>query len=356
MKRNLLLTGIMFLVVAQFVSATVWRVNNRTQASAHFTNLQAAHDDAGVLNGDTLYLEGSPTGYGNLVCTKQLMIIGAGDFLNENDSTQAFKEPSVVGNITFNSGSELSVIEGLHFENTQVNINTSDITVRRNRFHTTSNQSWTAFSGVVIASACHNILIEDNWIFMHGTNTYAANRAIISDGTDLSNLVIRNNYLHARINSYYVSSCWAIHLPNTVLADNVIIRQNVIDGNANVKETQFFNNIMISGTFTPNGSYYNNNIGNGAQFGTQNGNQSNVAMSTVFIDHTSGIDRDMQLAAGSPAIGAGLFGEDCGMYGGDHPYRISCMPPIPAIWEVNLNHYGNNAVPIQVTIKAKAHN
>lgn len=357
MKNKILFFGVLFLAIVQISTATVWRVNNRPQASAHFITLQAAHDSSYVLNGDTLYLEGSPDSYGNLTCTKQLHLIGAGDFLNEHDSTQAYKEVSIVGHLTFNGGSEFSIVEGLRFNNTQVNINTSYITIRRNRFHTVSNQSWITFSGVVIGDNCSNILIENNWIYMHGTNTYTANRGIYSDGANLSDLVIRNNYIHARVNSYYVSSCYCIALLSTALDDDVIITQNVFDaGIVYPRETQFFNNVMISGTFSPNGSYFNNNIGNNTQFGDQNGNQQNVDMSTVFVNHTSGIDSDMQLATGSPAIGAGLFGEDCGMYGADHPYKISCMPAIPAIWEVELNHYGNNATPINITVKAKAHN
>lgn len=113
---------------------------------------------------------------------------------------------------------------------------------------------------------------------------------------------------------------------------------------------------MIRGNYIPNGSYFDNNIGNSTQFGTDDGNQENVDMASVFVDHTSGIDSDMQLASGSSAIGAGVFGEDCGIYGGDHPYIISLLPDIHAIWEVTLNNYGSDNVTIDVNIKAKSHN
>ena len=112
----------------------------------------------------------------------------------------------------------------------------------------------------------------------------------------------------------------------------------------------------MSGEFMPYGSFYNNNIGNSTQFGTTNGNQENVAPATIFVDSSSGVDSDLQLKAGSPAIAAGLFGEDCGMYGADHPYKTSLLPAIPAIWDVSLNNYGNDNVTIDVNIKAKSHN
>jgi len=358
MTKKITIIATAILMIAQMASATVWRVNNRVNADPDFTTLQDAHDGASA--GDTLYIEGSPNSYGALICTKQLIIIGAGDFLNENDSTQAYKEVSKVGQITLNAGSENTIVEGLRVVNSRIQIQTSDITIRRNRLQTHLNHNYTTYYGITIAANCENILIENNWIFINDYNSYAYNHGIYSTGSNLTNLIIRNNYIYARETSY-TNQNYAINISATVLADNVTIYQNIFSANNNntrvsAQETQFYNNIMIMGNFIPDGSYYNNNIGNSTQFGTADGNQENVDMATVFIDHTTGIDSDLQLAAGSPAIGAGLFGEDCGMYGADHPYIISLFPAIPAIWEVTLNNYGSDNVTIDVNIKAKSHN
>ena len=354
MTKKITIIAMAILMIAQMASATVWRVNNRANADADFITIQAAHD--GATAGDTLYVGGSPTSYGTLTCTKQLVVIGAGDFLNENDSTQAYKEVSYVGQITLNAGSENSIIEGLRVQNSKVAVNTSDITIRRNRIYTSTFHAYATYYGITIAANCENILIENNWIYILDSHGTARNLAIQSTGSGLTNLTIRNNYIYAYPTTGYPSQCFAIQLTGTAIADNVKIMHNVIGYHTTVSETQFFNNIMTSGTFTPNGSYYNNNIGNSTQFGTANGNQENVDMATVFVDHTTGIDSDLQLATGSPAIGAGMFGEDCGMYGADHPYIISLFPAIPAIWEVTLNNYGSDNVTIDVNIKAKSHN
>lgn len=107
--------------------------------------------------------------------------------------------------------------------------------------------------------------------------------------------------------------------------------------------------------FQSNGYYYNN-ISNSTQFGSSNGNQQNVNMNNVFVGITgNSIDGQWQLKTGSPAIGAGFNGVDCGMFGGDFPYILSGLPPIPAIYYHiqtidNINHILN------VTIKAKSHN
>ena len=201
--------------------------------------------------------------------------------------------------------------------NSKVVINTSDIIISRNRIYIHNNSNYTTFYGITIASSCSNLLFENNWIYINGYATYTHNHGIYSSGTDLTNLIIRNNYIYVRY-TYYAG--YQIYLSGTVLADNVTIYQNIFSSNTNntylnAKETQFYNNIMIAGNFQPNGSYYNNNIGNGTQFGTTNGNQENVDMSIVFVDVSTGIDSDLQLASRSPAIGAGMFGEDCGMYG-----------------------------------------
>lgn len=355
MTKRTTFIAMAMILIAQITSATVWRVNNRADADADFTTIQAAHD--GATAGDILYIEGSPTSYGALTCTKQLHIIGAGDFLNDNSETQAYKGVSNVSTITFNAGSENSIIEGVRIVNTYILINTSDITVRRNRFHTYTPITAT-FYGIRIAANSSNVLIENNWMYIVGYYTWTTNYAIHSTGANLLNLTIRNNYIYSHKTN---GAAYTIYLSATVLADNVAIYQNVINSNSGItifsaQQTQFYNNIMMAGAFTPDGSYYNNNIGNSTQFGSTNGNQENVATATIFIDPASGIDSDLQLLGGSPALAAGIAGEDCGIYGGSYPYHISLLPAIPAIWEVTLNNYGSDVVPINVNIKAKAHN
>ena len=77
------------------------------------------------------------------------------------------------------------------------------------------------------------------------------------------------------------------------------------------------------------------------------------AANLVFEDHTSGIDYGLVLKTGSPAIGAGMNGVDCGIFGGNQPYVLSGIPPIPSIFEINYTAVGSSAVPIQVNLKAK---
>lgn len=75
MKTKITLTALAILMIAQFSSATVWRVNATPNADADFTTIQSAHNDASVIAGDTLYIEGSTYGVGSLSMTKQLTVI-----------------------------------------------------------------------------------------------------------------------------------------------------------------------------------------------------------------------------------------------------------------------------------------
>jgi hypothetical protein len=137
MKTKITLLTAIALFIAMTMDAKVWRVNNRVNVQADFTTLNSAVSGASA--GDTIYLEGSPNSYGNAgYIAKQLTIIGTGYFLNENDSSQVFKESSKVGYMIFYNGSQGSVIEGITFLASYysygVNISTSNITIRRNHF------------------------------------------------------------------------------------------------------------------------------------------------------------------------------------------------------------------------------
>jgi len=134
------------------------------------------------------------------------------------------------------------------------------------------------------------------------------------------------------------------------------IRNNVISSfnQSFVNNSIFYNNIG-SGTITLSNCDVQNNIGNSNQFGTLNGNQENVDMNMVFVGEGS-TDGQWQLAPGSPAIGAGITGEDCGIFGGNEPYRLSGVPAIPAIWFFDAPTSGSTNSGLQVNVKVKSHN
>ena len=124
------------------------------------------------------------------------------------------------------------------------------------------------------------------------------------------------------------------------------VRNNVLGGVIDVYNSEVEENITTGATGSAGPTYFDNrgvvlrfNIGSGEEFGTANGNQSNVDMTTVFFDSESPDDR-FQLFSAGPADGTGENGDDIGMFGGSEPYVISGIPPIPTITDIDVPAFG----------------
>ncbi len=350
MKKRILLYTMLAIFFATNAAATVWRVNNNPGVSADFSDLQTAINSSSVLPFDTLYVEGSYTSYGGITVIKPLILIGTGYFLSNNDSTQANKNSSTLTYITFNSVSSGSKLIGFYINgntggNKTIQIFCSDITISRNRIHV----SYSTHANVIyiLAGNLSGILIEKNYIkFGGGTGAHYG----ISSTYDGLSMIIRNNYIEAMD---AITPKYSIYLTGNS-PGNIIFTNNIIGRTIQANSAFFTNNIMIGGSLSGTGNAYYNNICNSTQFGNQNGNQQNVDMSTVFVNHTSGVDNGLLLKPDSPAIGAGFGGVDCGIFGGDNPYVLSGLPPIPSIFEATQSGIGSPNTPIQVNLKAKS--
>ncbi|MBM3437464.1 MAG: hypothetical protein FJY07_14755 [Bacteroidetes bacterium] len=285
--------------------------------------------------GDTLIVEGSAGSYGSITVSKAIKIFGPGFLLTENDSTQAFKNSSLISSMSFNSGSEGSVISGLYFNGT-LTINSNNITVKNCCFIFSSTYL------INITTGKSNVTIRDNYLEVGSGNTAGIN----ADGSN-SNLLVYNNVIIKSGNN-----CYLILMQTS--GSNADIYNNILIGPyLQFQNSIFRNNIVVSLTnLYATNSLITNNISNGSLLGSQNGNQSNVNMENVFVCYSNCTgytpDERYRLKAGSPAINAGYGGVDCGIFDGPFPYSISGLAEIPAIWDIIQN--GN-----QYTIKAKSH-
>lgn len=342
--KTFTLTAATLLALTVNLTAAKWRVNNLPGTDAHFTTLQAAHNASYVNAGDTIYLEASAGSYGNLTATKRLVIIGTGYFLNQNANTQANQASSTVENIVFNSGSGGSILSGCTIEGT-IKIKASNLVIERNFICCPINSTNIS---ILFDAPTNNTIIRNNYIRPYSAPTTSYSTALIQTDAASNNVIIKGNYLETRSTNSWI---YAINVSSNFSGE---ISNNVIDGRVSISNATFNNNIQVSGAFSYSSSFVNNNIGNSTQFGTINGNQQNVDMASVFLN-TGSADGRWQLKEGSPAIGAGVGGVDCGMYGGDFPYKLSGLPAVPAIYfhEQTLD---NNNQQLNVTIKAKSHN
>ncbi|MEQ9287988.1 MAG: hypothetical protein RIG77_13810 [Cyclobacteriaceae bacterium] len=306
--------------------ATIWRVDNNTANISDFTTLQAAHD--GAQANDTLYVYGSPIDYGDCTLTKTLYIFGTGYFLTENPETQANPLSAICSNITFNEGSEGSVLSGMVTD--AIVIATNQVVVKRNK--TLSIGVGNSNSSIPAS----NLIIQQNYI--------EGDIGFVNNST---NIIIHNNVLQAS-NALFSSILMAANTS----AD---IRNNIIVGVATVYNSIFYNNISTSSSFNGTNTDVKNNIATTSIYGTSNGNQELVDISTVF-ELTGSPDGMYLLKDSSPASGAGFGGVDCGIFGGTEPYVLSGLPALPAIWFLDVPTSGSTSEGLPIHIKAKTHN
>jgi hypothetical protein len=328
MKKQLLLSLIFVLLCGLLSGQHLKRVNNNPGADPDYATLQAANDAAS--NGDTIYVEGSPTDYDGADISKELVIIGPGYFLTDNDSTQAFGIAATFnGNINFNTGSAGSIITGCII-NASIMLDVSDISIIRCKLYY-----------IYIISDVNNILILQNYISSLNFSTY---------GKMVTNSVISNNIV---IDGMDFSSTSG----NLQIVNNVCTGYNNV---INVYNASIANNIITlsNGYISVNtGNAINNNIFAGA--GTNaNGNQYNVVMANVFVDFSGSLnysdDAKWKLKTGSPAIGAGVSGIDCGVFGGPTPYVLSGVPNLPHIYEATIPGTAYSNLGLACTIKIKS--
>ena len=343
-KHLLFLLFALLALVSQAASAqTIRRVNNTSGVTGTniYTTIQDAHNAA--VDGDIIQLEPSTVSYGNLTCTKRLRIVGPGYFLGANQPPplQATTQAAIVGYVYFNTvgtaSSSNSSISGVTA--TGIDINTSTVTVQRNLVIGAIRIG----PGTLLTS---NALVRQNYaetISSHpnaGTGLVIANN-IITSSVDLSygNGEFTNNAAVTYLSSYY---------NNFILRNNYFNDNNSSNGINTTVNTSMSYNLFQHATLPPLGS---------APSAT---NTANVAPSNVFIlgPGTTPFDAWYQLKSGTnPARGTGLSGADIGAfsaYGGTtNTYRLSGIPPIPSIYQIDQQTVGNS---LNLTIGTRSNN
>jgi hypothetical protein len=346
-----LIAFLLSVLISVSVQAKIWRVNNNVGIAADFTTLQAAHNGAAA--GDTLYLEGSNNHYGSLTSSKQLYIIGPGYFLDLIPNAQVGMLTAKVESFTLNVGAEGTVIMGVDFNGNYLNIYCNDVTIRKNKFAAPGSNDPLYWAGFINLHSVNN----------NGNNPGASNIIIaqnlgvaISATRPSNNILITNNIIS--YNSNYTDNTTNACLEGG--ANTVMLVQNNVFRRARISVygSTLANNIMLAGSFLPNNNLYSNNIGSGTQFGTENGNRSDINMTDVFAG-TGTPDEAFKLKPGSPAIGAGYGSTtgkpiDCGVYSGSLPYVVAGQVNMPVIYFFNNQPIGSNTDPIKVSVKVRA--
>jgi hypothetical protein len=327
MKKLLFLMVLTPLMSGSLAAQHLHRVNNNTDFDADFTTLQAAVTAAS--DNDTIYVEGSAISYQGATINKPLTIVGPGFFLSENPATQANKTSATINSeVAFTGGSEGSTIMGCEFLNgTTLTISVDDITVIRNRvyqleFYSTSNNITVAQNyienNIIVMGNIYNTIISNNILI-----------GAISASSSSGPLVVSNNI------------CLTTNWTYPIDCHNAVIQNNIL--------TYSYSSISPN---TGNTISYNIMASDGTD---ANGNQYNIDMNLVFADFDGTLqlstDGRWVLNAGSPALGTGSGGVDCGAFGGPAPYVLSGIPGLPHIYEADVPATATSDSGLPVTIK-----
>ena len=293
-----------------------------------YTDLQTAINDAS--SGDTIYCY--PGVYGTINIDKKVILIASGYRFNENPSLNisTFTTDTWAQTINFNTGSDFSVIKG--FRGDVLNIISANSIVISG-YHNTSD-----------------VLID------HSVNT-TIRKSFFSGSEDQFRIqgesaVMLSNCLISRSSS---SPILTVTASSSADIWHCVFLQDVALNNSTIRNSVFLDGGQ--GTGTNNSYLYNVFTSSSTGFGPTN--TTGVSSSSIFVGIPSSngysFDGRYQLQPGSPAAGAGEGGVDCGVFAGSLPYKLSGIPDIPLIYELNVPQNATGGS-MDVNIKVRAEN
>lgn len=359
MKTNQLLRLAIYaatlFITLQTADATIWRVNNTSNYNGTslygenlggtitypvYKQINDAVNASTVRNGDTLYVEGTPTVYTGATITKKLVIIGNGFFLTENSKTSTNLYSSDVSYIWFNTGSAGSQLIGVSVTGSNsIDVNVDDVVIKRCKLHYPIELDYRIYS----------VYILQNFF-----STATTNALTLSTNGVPSNIIFNNNIVQRPLSTRVSGTQHNIKQCNN----------NIFDGPANglaidIATSEFRNNILKASGATVNiNSSTNQNVSyatgtNANQFaGTPNVVVAN--MNSVFqIDATS-TDGKYQLQTAWATANPGTNGQR-GVFGGAETqrYTLSGLAPIPTVYEFTTTGVVVPGSGLPVTIKAR---
>lgn len=306
---------VMFMLcLALSAGAMIWHVNNVPSMSADFTDIPAAIAATEVVDGDTLYIYGSPLAYTNAQVNKQLTLIGPGYFLGENQGLQHNPTPATISQLTLASGAAGSVVAGLQIAYMEVlDVN---CVVQRD-----------LITRMYVAAA--NCMVLQCYISTPDTYTIAL------QAVSAPNLLLANSFVG------YGPAGWSVNMDDNC---GGVVYNCVIKGSIRLRDAEVYNCIVFSNQYgweygwdmNANCSFHNNVFGYMYSWDWTNyvSGTSNVCNTgdQIFMGTVS-TDAQWQLCPGSPAHAYGVGGTDCGMFGGQTPYKLSGIPAIPTIYQ-----------------------
>ncbi len=324
------------LLVNSLSFATIRRVGFFGPAvnGVDYTNFQLAHDASTA--GDTIMMMPGSRFASNTL-SKRLVIIGPGYFLSQNTGLQAnpLGMDSADSYLTISDAAASgSIFMSCTIGSGRLNAGNGVVVSGLNVTNISFIRCW--FIGDELSD--YGFRFSNNISNIIFQQCVFKNNAVSADGYAIgTNLSFLNClfYNTPRENVYYYYFLnFTQDVGHSGLIQNCVFSGIVgslvrldLRGGSWAFNNNISNNFEILGT----GINYQNNIGTGDQYPPGNGNLQNQTWANIFTLNGSQ-DGQYALTAGSPAIGAGIGGINCGIFGGTTPYRLSGIPSVPTIY------------------------
>jgi len=364
-------------------ASTVRIVDNNFNAPTGdliYATIQQAVDAS--IPGDIIYIQPSPTKYGDASTYKRLHFKGIGfDLDKDQPHISHIGDITLINNVDNTQNASGSTIEGLQLDYVYINkssgtpsFNLSDISVRNcymsgmTAYIPTSNVEISdnrITSSLTFYEAMSNLIVRnnlmDNFLLLSGSPSSVVVSNNIIYGTlrkesQGDNLVIQNNNFIGAKNS---SAAFSVQMMDAIVANNIFYgRTPSISNSGGSTSTNFQRNI-----FTNNLSY---ETGNDALppsgGGVDNSGDGNIMGSSplfanVLLLNTWSADYDFTLQGGSPAIDAGSDGTDIGISGGPYadfdPNFSLITTRLPTIQIFNTSTVINPGDNLEIRVQAK---
>lgn len=334
---------------------------------------------AAAASGDTiLVFPGIPAI--NQAFSKKIILIGPGSLLDPNSTPkgnanlQAFAGTVAISSLTYNAGSEGSVVMGLEGGAIYIGA-TSNIIIRRNK------DILVYLAGVGGVTSASNIQLIENYKLDVRNNN--------ANGSSITGLNVSNNFMHyfstAPLNTYngnISNNVWAYDGTAAGVNGGASTLSSTSEINLGGGAYLFQNNILVSytnGAGASNYNYFSISNGSNTVFNYNLALQAGAGGSQVWGVGTGNVitpianaasifdgfpligafsaDARYKLKAGSPALTAGAGNTAIGMFSGNTPYKLGMVPNIPSIYQLS-SPQGNNPPgnTIQINVSTRGNN
>lgn len=317
-----------FTLLANTVNARSWRINHDPEAKADFLSINDAMKSGKVLNGDVLYLDAGCY-LDNQTISKKVTIIGTGYNLIEDVREARVNE--------FVISSDSVKLIGINVIG-KILVNKSYITIERCKFFGIETAAYASGGDRRYLSLLNNFIkgnisgLDDKSF----VNVLIKNNIVVGklnylyDGEISNNVIIYNA---TGTKAYYaLSDC-----TNNTIKNNIIINTNTSTQETATDILTFYQYTILDNTSANGNNIFNNVLSTNEEnkFADFPNNKfvGNIPLSDIFM--MEGTDEEhYRLKPGSPAVGYGSGGTDCGAFGGNTPYIFNGRPRyMPYIYE-----------------------